>query len=201
MVAYQFPTGMKTAPEMSGGRFGSSGNRIRTCDLWVMSYAPAIFPCPCGLKSAGQRPSGVWLVAPHRTDSGRFYRAQAPVAGGCNCHTIAFTWAMGGPGAEMAYSAMADGPVGPRSARPIHPEMRRTATLATPSARIRFSTQLLALFDQSARWAFVNVVEDQRPHSGTRSVRSQHGAGRPWTHVLRPPEPTPEQGGKRRGHE
>src|ERR1700744_3432233 len=46
-----------------------------------------------------------------------------------------------------------------------------------------------ALFDQSARWVLVNVVEDELAHGATRSVRSQHGAGRPWTHVLRPPEP------------
>ena len=38
-----------------------------------MSYAPGPFQCLRSLKSAGQRPSGVWPVAPHRTDSGRFH--------------------------------------------------------------------------------------------------------------------------------
>lgn len=43
-----------------------------------MSYVPAIYPCPRGLKSAGQRPPGVWPFAPHRTDSGRFHRVLFP---------------------------------------------------------------------------------------------------------------------------
>src|SRR5882757_582834 len=48
------------------------------CDRLVMSYAPGVFPCPPSLKSAGQRRSGIWLVAPHRTDSGWFHRVLFP---------------------------------------------------------------------------------------------------------------------------
>src|ERR1700730_16822873 len=70
---------MKTAPgDISGAVSTSSGDRIRTRDLWVMSYALGIFTCPPSLKSAGQRPSGVWPVAPHRTDSRRFHRVLFP---------------------------------------------------------------------------------------------------------------------------
>ena len=37
-VPVAVPSGMKTAPGViSEGRFNSSGDRIRTCDLWVMS--------------------------------------------------------------------------------------------------------------------------------------------------------------------
>src|SRR6202000_3249485 len=39
-VPKSVPTRIETAPgEFSGGRFASSGDRIRTCDLWVMSPA------------------------------------------------------------------------------------------------------------------------------------------------------------------
>jgi hypothetical protein len=56
----------------SGPPSFSSGDRIRTCDLWVMSYAPGIFGCSCGLKFVGHRVSGVRLVASCRTDLERF---------------------------------------------------------------------------------------------------------------------------------
>jgi hypothetical protein len=40
MVAYQSPTGMETAlGEFSGATSVGSGDRIRTCDLWVMVSA------------------------------------------------------------------------------------------------------------------------------------------------------------------
>ena len=50
----------------------SSGDRIRTCDLWVMSYAPAVFRCSHGLKGAGQSRLGVPSLPPCRTHSRRF---------------------------------------------------------------------------------------------------------------------------------
>src|SRR6516225_10421637 len=43
-----------------------------------LSYAPGVFPCPQGLKSAGQPPSDIWPVPPHRTDPGRFHRVLFP---------------------------------------------------------------------------------------------------------------------------
>ncbi len=49
-----------------------SGDRIRTCDLGVMSYALAVFGCSRDLKSAVQRGSGVQPVAPCRIDLRRF---------------------------------------------------------------------------------------------------------------------------------
>jgi len=49
-----------------------SGDRIRTCDLWVMSYAPGVFRCSRGLKSAGQSRSGVPSLPPCRAHSRRF---------------------------------------------------------------------------------------------------------------------------------
>jgi hypothetical protein len=52
--------------------------RSTRCDRWVMSYAPGIFPCSPSIKRAGQRPSGVWSVAPNRTDSGRFHGVLFP---------------------------------------------------------------------------------------------------------------------------
>jgi hypothetical protein len=40
-----FPMGMKWPPEDSPGAISaSSGDRIRTCDLWVMSLAPWLRP-------------------------------------------------------------------------------------------------------------------------------------------------------------
>jgi hypothetical protein len=74
----------------SSGDSGS-GDRIRTCDLWVMSYAPGVFACSCGLKSPGQQGSGVRLVAHCCTDLGRFRSVLFPnlfpnLAGGRAAH-------------------------------------------------------------------------------------------------------------------
>jgi hypothetical protein len=44
----------------------------RTCDLWVMSYAPGIFPCPHDLKSAGQRAFDISSVSSRRPHFGQF---------------------------------------------------------------------------------------------------------------------------------
>ena len=42
----------------------SSGDRIRTCDLWVMSRSVSVLRIPLRPVYAGQQPAAVWIVAP-----------------------------------------------------------------------------------------------------------------------------------------
>jgi hypothetical protein len=53
--------------------FFSSGDRIRTCDLWVMSEPVAVSPSAVGLKSPCQRRSAVPPVSRRRACSHRFH--------------------------------------------------------------------------------------------------------------------------------
>ena len=69
----------KRPPERSprAGPF-RSGDRIRTCDLWVMSYAPSMLRCSCHPESAGEVTPIVPIVALSRTGSGWFCGALFP---------------------------------------------------------------------------------------------------------------------------
>jgi hypothetical protein len=58
--------------------FSSSGDRIRTCDLWVMSYLPGVSSRSHCRKSAGQTGSGIRLIARGRTDLGQFHGVLFP---------------------------------------------------------------------------------------------------------------------------
>src|SRR5271169_826915 len=64
MCPNTWPSGMKMAPGESPGAISAgSGDRIRTCDLWVMSQPVAVSPGAVGLIAARQRRRAVQLVA------------------------------------------------------------------------------------------------------------------------------------------
>src|SRR6185312_9007140 len=79
------------------------------------------------------------------------------------------------------------------SARRVARFTVRTARRWQPLQQSIRAASHLTPFKQSARWVFVNVVENQLAHGATRSVWSQHGAGRPWAHVLGPQNQRPSK--------
>ena len=58
--------------------FFSSGDRIRTCDLWVMSEPVAVSLSTFGLIAPCQRRSAIQPVSRRRACSHRFYRVLFP---------------------------------------------------------------------------------------------------------------------------
>jgi hypothetical protein len=82
------PSAMKMAPRRSlrGAISTSSGDRIRTCDLWVMSYAPGVFSlfarCQRCRSVPIKRPIASVMLHSFERVSRRFVPKSVPKAGG-----------------------------------------------------------------------------------------------------------------------
>ena len=140
--------------------FFSSGDRIRTCDLWVMSQPVAVSNRPSGLKGAGHAESPVAAITPRITESQQLRRVSFPNP--FPTLHIASAAASASHGRDARPSSPGDKRVtGPIT--PLEVSDDSAATTVNGAAMVLHCASLL----ECRRWARHDAVHGQHERRGT----------------------------------